>query len=135
MRELIYRIGNESASMTLGEKFLGGILVTIFSMLMVFVVLVLLMYVIRLLGSALNKNPKAAGPEAKPAAGAQDQAGLQKDAEEVLAENEEEVVAAIMAAVNAIRSSQDSKIVIRQIVKNESKWAESGLSAQINSKL
>ena len=61
MQELVYRIANEIDTLTMGEKFLGGLLVTAFSIFMVFAVLILLMYIIKGLGLVLgNKAPKAA---------------------------------------------------------------------------
>lgn len=128
MQELVYRISNDIASMTIGEKFMGGILITVFSMIMVFAVLVLLMYVIKGLGVAFADNkPRTEVKEAKP---------VTENIEEKQAEiDETEAIAAIMAALNAMKSSENSKIVIRQIVKNQSSWADAGLIEQLNSRL
>lgn len=136
MRELIYRIANEVDSMTIGEKFLGGLMVTLFSMLMVFSVLVLLMFVIKTMGAVFNKKPKQTNAETvteiKSSANESQETSI---AEESAQTDENEVVAAIIAAVNAVKTSEDSKIVIRQIAKNQSNWANSGLIEQINSRL
>lgn len=132
MRELIFKIANEAGSMTVGEKFIGGILITLFSMLMVFAVLILLMYVIKILGTTLGGNAKPAKTTVEKS---QNESSSKENISEVQARDEAEVVAAIIAAVNAVKTGEDSKIIIRQIVKNQNNWAENGLAAQVNSRL
>lgn len=126
MQELVYRIANEIDTMTMGEKFLGGLLVTAFSILMVFAVLILLMYIIKGLGLVLgNKAPKAAAKEEP----------IKEEVMNLTEDDENEVMAAIIGAISSMNTGQDSKIVIRQVVRNNSNWADSGLLEQINSRI
>ena len=80
MQELVYRIANEIDTLTMGEKFLGGLLVTAFSILMVFAVLILLMYIIKGLGLVLGTKPNKALPL---------QESLAKEEGQVLSETDE----------------------------------------------
>ena len=124
MQELVYRIGNDIGSLSVGEKLLGGILITLFSMLMVFSVLLLLMYLIKGMGLVFADR--------KPEEEKIQEIQVQEE-EQLLDENE--VMAAIVAAISSMKTSEGSKIVIRQLVKNENNWADAGLLEQINSRL
>ncbi len=127
MQELVYRIANEIDTLTMGEKFLGGLLVTAFSIFMVFAVLILLMYIIKGLGLVLgNKAPKAAAAKEEP---------IKEEVMNLTEDDENEVMAAIIGAISSMNTGQDSKIVIRQVVRNNSNWANSGLLEQINSRI
>ncbi len=128
MRDLIYAIANNTEALSMGERLVGGLLVTVFSVLMVFAVLLLLMYVIKGFGLAFaDKRPK---PEAVKIQEAEEKAG-----QAIPKADEGEVLAAIIAAIASMKTGQDSKIVIRQVVKNQSTWADAGLLEQINSRL
>lgn len=124
MQELVYRIGNDIGGLSVGEKLLGGILITLFSMLMVFSVLLLLMYLIKGMGLVFADR--------KPEEEKIQEIQVQEE-EQLLDENE--VMAAIVAAISSMKTSEGSKIVIRQLVKNENNWADAGLLEQINSRL
>lgn len=125
MQELVYRIANEIDTLTMGEKFLGGLLVTAFSIFMVFAVLILLMYIIKGLGLVLgNKAHKTATAEEP----------IKEEVMNLSEDDENEVMAAIIGAISSMNTGQDSKIVIRQVVRNNSNWADSGLLEQINSR-
>lgn len=127
MQELVYRVANEIDTMTMGEKFLGGLLVTAFSIFMVFAVLILLMYIIKGLGLVLgNKPPKTAAAKEEP---------IKEEVMNLTEDDENEVMAAIIGAISSMNTGQDSKIVIRQVVRNNSNWANSGLLEQINSRI
>ena len=126
MQELVYRIANEIDTLTMGEKFLGGLLITAFSILMVFAVLILLMYIIKGLGLVLgNKAHKTATAEEP----------IKEEVMNLTEDDENEVMAAIIGAISSMNTGQDSKIVIRQVVRNNSNWANSGLLEQINSRI
>ena len=126
MQELVYRIANEIDTLTMGEKFLGGLLVTAFSIFMVFAVLILLMYIIKGLGLVLgNKAHKTATAEEP----------IKEEVMNLTEDDENEVMAAIIGAISSMNTGQDSKIVIRQVVRNNSNWADSGLLEQINSRI
>lgn len=124
MQELVYRIGNDIGGLSVGEKLLGGILIALFSMLMVFSVLLLLMYLIKGMGLVFADR--------KPEEEKIQEIQVQEE-EQLLDENE--VMAAIVAAISSMKTSEGSKIVIRQLVKNENNWADAGLLEQINSRL
>lgn len=123
MFELIERMRMDTEHLSVADKFLGGAVVSVFSMFIVFCVLILLMYVIK--GIGLTAVEKKAAPAAAPSAPAP--AAIVKD--------ESEVIAAVMAAVNSMSTSEGSRIVIKNIVKKQDNWGTSGLLEQMNSRL
>ena len=136
MNELIKQMATDSASMSLSEKMLGGLAVTLFSMVIVFFVLVLIMYAIKAMTSSASKV--AARREAKVIDEKSSEITIQEISiePEQTSTNEEEVVAAIMAAINSYYASSQSKIVIRNIAKKEDNtWVNAGMLDQINSRL
>ena len=58
MNELITQMASDVSSMSMAEKMLGGLVVTLFSMMIVFVVLMIIMYAIKLMTSSLSEKPK-----------------------------------------------------------------------------
>ena len=58
MKELIAQMAADVSSMSLAEKMLGGLVVTLFSMVIVFIVLVIIMYAIKIMTSSLSEKPK-----------------------------------------------------------------------------
>lgn len=134
MNELIKQMATDVSSMTLAEKMLGGLIVTVFSMAIVFLVLLLIMYAIKAMTSSASKV--ASRREAKVVNEACDDVKIQEMPIEKIQDNNEEVVAAIMGALNAYYSSSQSKIVIKNIVKKDNDtWANAGMLDQINSRL
>lgn len=133
MKELIAQMASDVSSMTLAEKMLGGLVVTIFSMAIVFIVLAMIMYAIKLMTSSLSEKPKkikdeevkvAEEPVSQPSETYQDMA------------SEHEEIAAVMAAITSYYASGDTKIVIRNIARNRtSSWANAGMLEQLNSRL
>ncbi len=131
MRSLIDRLSS-GAEMTVGEKILAGIEVSVFSMAIVFAVLILLMFIIKWMGDVVANSEKKAQEQESAAA------PNQPTTEPVIAQNttdESEVVAAIVAAISAMSEGSDCKIVIRNITRANESWASAGLLEQINSRL
>lgn len=128
MFELIERMRMDTEHLSVADKFLGGAVVSVFSMFIVFCVLILLMYVIK--GIGLTAVEKKAAPAAAPAA-----AAPSAPAPAAIVKDESEVIAAVMAAVNSMSTSEGSRIVIKNIVKKQDNWGTSGLLEQMNSRL
>ncbi len=131
MGSLIDRLSS-GAEMTVGEKILAGIEVSVFSMAIVFAVLILLMFIIKWMGDVVANSEKKAQEQESAAA------PNQPTTEPVIAQNttdESEVVAAIVAAISAMSEGSDCKIVIRNITRANESWASAGLLEQINSRL
>ena len=85
------------------------------------------MYIIKGLGLVLgNKAPKTAAAKEEP---------IKEEVMNLSEDDENEVMAAIIGAISSMNTGQDSKIVIRQVVRNNSNWANSGLLEQINSRI
>ncbi len=131
MGSLIDRLSS-GAEMTVGEKILAGIEVSVFSMAIVFAVLILLMFIIKWMGDVVANSEKKAQEQESAAA------PNQPTTEPVIAQNttdESEVVAAIVAAISAMSEGSDCKIVIKNITRANESWASAGLLEQINSRL
>ena len=130
MQDLIYKIASGAESLSLGERLTGGLLVAAFSMLMVFAVLLFLMYVIKGLGLAFA-DKKAKGEKLEP-----ELVLVEEKSDQTLPEtDEDQLMAAIIGAISCMKTSENSKIVVRQIAKNQSNWSDTGLVEQINSRL
>lgn len=129
MYELIKKLA-ANESMSIGEKLIACLGVTLLAMAIVFVVLIILMYVIKGLKMiSEEKKPAAAVPAPAPAVPAP--AAVENSSQT----DESEVIAAVMAAVNCMSSGEGSKIIIRNIVKKNESWASAGLLEQMNSRL
>ncbi len=127
MQELIYQMAS-NADMTLGEKILGSLIVMLFSMLIVFAVLALLMLIIRLFGlTASEKVAPAVAPASAPVEAVADRTET--------AELDKEVVAAITAAIGAMSASSGCRIVIRSIAKKQDNWGTAGILEQMKNRL
>lgn len=126
MYELIKKLA-ENADMTLGEKMMACLGITLFAMAIVFSVLIILMFVIK--GLKLISEEKKEKPvietKSTPAVAAPTPA----------AKDESEVIAAVMAAVSAMSAGEGSRIVIKNIVKTNDSWGTAGLLEQMNSRL
>ncbi len=123
MQELIYQMAS-NADMTLGEKILGSLIVMLFSMLIVFAVLALLMLIIRLFGWTASEKVAPASAPVEAAADRTETAELDK-----------EVVAAITAAIGAMSASSGCRIVIRSIAKKQDNWGTAGILEQMKNRL
>lgn len=134
MNELIKQMATDTSSMSLAEKVMGGLAVTLFSMAIVFFVLVLIMYAIKAMTSSASKVAERRA--ARVVNEKTEEVKIQETPVEPEEDNEEEVVAAIMAAINSYYASSQSKIVIKNIAKKEdSTWVNAGILNQINSRL
>lgn len=131
MQSLMEQLAIDAQSMPVGAKVAAGLQTTVFSMVIVFAVLILLMYIIKAMGSVIsaqeNKKSQASSPSTNVAT-APSQAVVTKT-------NDDEVVAAIMAAISSAYAGSDARIVIRNIEKKQDNWATVGLLEQMNSRL
>ena len=135
MKELIAQMASDVSSMTLAEKMLGGLVVTLFSMAIVFIVLAIIMYAIKLMTSTLSEKPKKIKIEEVKVAH-EDAVTQISEASQASDINHEEEIAAVMAAITSYYASGDTKIVIRNIARNSvSSWANAGMLEQLNSRL
>lgn len=132
MSELLQIMATNIDSLTLAEKLMGGAVVTLFSMGLVFTVLVTLMFVIKAMTKYATKDEVKLEIEQTKII---TQPKINNENLENQAVNEEEVVAAIIAAINANYSSSQSKIVIKNITRNNDNWSNSGLLEQLNSRI
>ncbi|MDO5062824.1 MAG: OadG family protein [Peptostreptococcaceae bacterium] len=131
MYELIKKLA-ANESMSIGEKLIACLGVTLLAMAIVFCVLVILMFVIKglkIISDDKKTRPSAAVPAPAPAVPAP--AAVENSSQT----DESEVIAAVMAAVNCMSSGEGSKIIIRNIVKKNESWASAGLLEQMNSRL
>lgn len=126
MYELIKKLA-ENADMTLGEKMMACLGITLFAMAIVFSVLIILMFVIKGLKLISEEKKEKPAIESAPKAAVPAPAVAQTD--------ESEVIAAVMAAVSCMSTGEGSRIVIKNIVKTNDSWGTAGLLEQMNSRL
>lgn len=133
MNELIKQMATDTASMSIAEKVIGGIVVTVFSMAIVFLVLILIMYIIKAMTASTAKV--AERRQAKVVDEKTEVVKIQETSIEP-EDNIEEEIAAVMAAISSYYASSNSKIVIKNIAKKDSNsWVNAGMLDQINSRL
>ncbi len=133
MNELIKQMATDTASMSVVEKIIGGIVVTVFSMAIVFLVLILIMYIIKAMTASTAKV--AERRQAKVVDEKTEVVKIQETSIEP-EDNIEEEIAAVMAAISSYYASSNSKIVIKNIAKKDSNsWVNAGMLDQINSRL
>lgn len=131
MNELINQMATNVTTMSLGQKMTGGLVVTLFSMTIVILVLVIIMYAIKGLTAYVKSSEKKSDMKNQLESGIETIVPAVADKTD-----EEEVVAAIMAAINSYYASSNSKIVIKNIAKKDhSPWANAGMLDQLNSRL
>ncbi|MGL5507860.1 MAG: OadG family protein [Paraclostridium sp.] len=110
--QLLEALKDPSASLTISEKLLAGVSVAILSMTVVFIVLVIISFIIRLLQQEKSK-PKAVSPiENKVAEVINDQVEINST------ENMEELVSVITASIAAATGNSTNDIVVRKIVRS-----------------
>ena len=133
MNELIKQMATDTASMSVVEKIIGGIVVTVFSMAIVFLVLILIMYIIKAMTASTAKV--AERRQAKVVDEKTEVVKIQETSIEP-EDNIEEEIAAVMASISSYYASSNSKIVIKNIAKKDSNsWVNAGMLDQINSRL
>ena len=130
MESLIDRL-RSGAEMSLGEKLLAGVEVSVFAMVVVFAVLILLMFIVKLMGSVMKNGEKKVQDKTDASPPTQQTAAAVRQ----VAVDDSEAVAAIVAAISAMSKGSDCKIVIRNITRSNDAWAGAGLLEQINSRL
>ena len=129
MESLIDRL-RSGAEMSLGDKLLAGVEVSVFAMVVVFAVLILLMFIVKLMGSVKGGAKKVQDKTEALPMSQQTAAAVQQ-----VAVDDGEAVAAIVAAISAMSKGNDCKIVVRNITRLNDAWAKAGLLEQINSRL
>lgn len=108
--ELLELMKSDISSLGMGELLLGGLVVTLLSMVMVFIILVLIQYSIKL----LQREPKEKPVEVKTQ---QEQAATISSDTQPKEENIEELVSVITAAIAASRGNSANNVVVRRIVR------------------
>lgn len=126
--QLLDQLKNNIDSLGQGDKMFGALIVTILAMAIVFTVLVILMFVIRIMGSLLNKTEEKK-IETVPA--------KELVTEEIVADEEDEgeLVAVIAGAVAAALQTGTSQIKVLKIVRQSSQapvWASKGNVESMN---
>jgi sodium pump decarboxylase gamma subunit len=114
--QLLEALKDPSASITIGEKLLAGVFVAILSMAVVFIVLILIAYIIKILQFDRNKQKSVSNVD---------------PVKEVLNnntsndENIEELVSVITASIAAATGNSTSNIIVKKIQRtnnNKSSW-------------
>ncbi len=120
----------DGAQMSMGEKFLAGLQVTIFAMIIVFFVLVFLMYIIKFTGKIFVRS------EQKKKLG-ENNISMVDSTDKIISTNvdKSEEIAAVMPAINMISVAQGSRLVVKSITKKQDNWSSSGIIAQMNNRL
>lgn len=135
MNELIARMASDISSMSVAEKMTGGLIVTVFSMAIVAIVLVIIMYAIKLMTTSLSDRPKKIKETEVKISQKEKSAHSAENLPESIISKEEEI-AAVIAAISSYYASSDAKIKIKNIAKNgNSAWANAGMLDQLNGRL
>lgn len=103
--ELLHQLG-VGADLSMGDKFQGGGIVTLLAMLIVFVVLILLIFAIKIMGKVLQKDEPE--PVKKTASAPASKA-------EAIETDETETIAAISAAVAQVMGKSTTQIRVKKI--------------------
>lgn len=106
---LLELMKNDVSSLTVGQLLLGGIVVSVLSMIVVFIILILIAFFIKVLQRDSKKN--------KIEANIQEEATTILSEPEPKGENIEELVAVITAAIASSSDNSTNNIVVRRIVK------------------
>lgn len=129
INELLAQMKADATMLSLPEKLLGGLVVTILSMAIVFIVLIIIMYSIKLMTKIAVKETKTSEKVTEPV--------IEKITEDKIENtNYEEEIAAVIAAISSMSSVGPNKLVIRNITKKaENNWSVQGRFNQIQNKL
>lgn len=130
----IERMNLSIESMTLGEKFLGSIVVTLLGMAIVFAGLAILYFSIMFMEKIMHK------PASKEAAREKSTSTENEVVEEIIEDkvDQTELVAVITAAIAASLNTSTHNIIVRNIRRVEDttpSWAKMGRLNQINTRL
>lgn len=127
------KVASDLQNMSIGEKFLGGLQVTMFGMAVVFVVLLLLFLVIKLLESFLSRKENK---EEIPTTNNKTTTPVESIVAETSEfQEDEQLVAVIAAAVAASLHTSTHNIIVRNIVRvpdTTPAWGRLSRMQQIN---
>ncbi len=110
--QLLEALKDPQASLTVGDKLLAGVSVTILSMVVVFIVLVIIASIISLLQREKAKPQSVSSVETKVDEAIQNQVEINNGS------NIEELVSVITAAIAATTGNSTNNIVVRKIVRS-----------------
>lgn len=125
INDIIVQMKNDVSLLSSGEVAIGGLAVTVLSMVIVFAVLTMLMYMIKIMTKILVKTEKEV----------EEVSNATNSVLEASVGNTEEI-AAIMAAISAISGVGENKLVIRNIkVCGENNWSLQSRLSQIGNRI
>ncbi|MGL5439005.1 MAG: OadG family protein [Filifactoraceae bacterium] len=133
INDIIAQMKVDVSALSFGEKLIGGIAVTVLSMLIVFIVLSLLRHLIKVMSMIMNRSLTT---NKEVVVGDKTFLESKKDIVETLnITDEEQEIAVIMAAISSMISVGESKLVIRKIAYvGESNWSMQGRISQIENR-
>ncbi|QUH25366.1 OadG family protein [Serpentinicella alkaliphila] len=112
--DLIGKLKNSIDSLTLGEKILGGIGVSLFGMVVVFFILVLIMFAVNLLQKFAGESKKVPSESVS-----FDETGMNSEVQQEILEDYGELVAVITAAIAASLNTSTHNIVVKNITRKQ----------------
>lgn len=112
--DLIGKLKNSIDSLTLGEKMLGGIEVSLFGMAVVFSILVLIMIAINLLHKFAGESKKVPSESVS-----FDETTMNSEVQQEILEDYGELVAVITAAIAASLNTSTHNIVVKNITRKQ----------------
>ena len=112
--DLIGKLKNSIDSLTLGEKMLGGIEVSLFGMAVVFFILVLIMIAINLLQKFAGESKKVPSESVS-----FDETTMNSEVQQEILEDYGELVAVITAAIAASLNTSTHNIVVKNITRKQ----------------
>lgn len=128
INEILDKMSNDITLLNFGEKMFGGLIVTLLSMSIVFIVLVILIGVIKALDILVNGKTKASDNDNM------DLIELEEESEEDFLE----LIAVITAAIASSMGVSESKIRVVNISRTNDispAWAKNGRIEQIQNRL
>lgn len=127
---VLEKLSNGVENMTLGEKLLASLQVTLLGVFIVFIALMMLYFIIRIMDKLVNKPVKA---KQKPQAIETQPVVVETIEEDTI--DDTELVAVITAAVAASLQTSTHNIVVRNIVRTNDvtpAWGKLGRMQQLN---
>ncbi len=124
LTKLLEAMSKDINSLTMAEKMMGCLVVAVLAMGIVFAVLILLQFIIKLMNKMVGEKPKEIKTVVQSV----------QETETVVEESKEgDLVAAISAAVAASLGTSMSNIIVRKIERHgeDSSWAAAGRAEQM----
>ncbi|MCR8744964.1 OadG family protein [Romboutsia lituseburensis] len=127
INEIINGVKFDIASLSFGEKMIGSIFLAVVSMLIVFCILACISAIISLMYNVFYKkrsNKENLGIEQKfelKNDKCKDETSIHLFEENN--ENQNEVIAAIMACINQFKENDDSEIIVRKIIRSNNNYS------------